>query len=307
MIVNFAFIPLHFYMAKLKRNKEWYKNLRGKYRLVILNDQTFEERLSLRLTRLNVFMIVFSFGIIFIALTFLLIANTSIKEYIPGYPDIDEKRQLYSLNIRADSLLLDIERKNKYILNIKNILDDNILINDYSEIELSGIHYDTIKNQKSSNDSILRAEFENQSMYNLYFNESGLLTEPIKSSIKSFSFFTPLQGIITSGFNLIENHYGIDLVTSHNEAVKATLEGTVIFSGWTLETGYIIALQHDRNFISVYKHNSVLLKKEGDHVLAGEPIAISGQSGELTTGPHLHFELWENGTPVNPEEYIIFN
>lgn len=294
-------------MAKIKRNKEWYKNLRGKYRLVILNDQTFEERLSLRLTRLNVFVVMFSIGIIFMAITFIIIANSSIKKYIPGYPDIDEKRQLYSLNILADSLLLDIEKKNRFILNIKNIFDTSLLLENSSEIELTGLNYDTIKNQKSSNDSVLRAEFENQSMYNLYLNEQGPLSESNESSIRSFSFFTPLQGIITSSFSLIDNHYGIDLVTSHNEAVKATLEGTVVFSGWTLETGYIIGLQHSRNFVSVYKHNSVLLKKEGDHVLAGEPIAISGQSGELTTGPHLHFELWENGTPVNPEEYIIFN
>jgi murein DD-endopeptidase MepM/ murein hydrolase activator NlpD len=236
------------------------------------------------------------------ALTFILIANTSIKKNIPGYPDIDDKRQLYNLIILADSLLLDIEKKNLYIASFKNIFEDNPLEEDYKEAELFDFRYDTIKNRKSYNDSILRAEFENQSMYNLYFNESGQLTESTETSIKSFNFFTPLQGIITSGFNLMEHHYGIDIVTSHNEAVKATLEGTVIFSVWTLETGYIIGLQHERNFISVYKHNSVLLKKEGDHVLAGEPIAISGESGELTTGPHLHFELWENGSPVNPED-----
>lgn len=294
-------------MAKSKANKKWYKNLRGKYRLVIFNDQTFEDRFSFRLTRLNVFLSIFSIAIIFITLTFILIANTSIKEYIPGYPDVDERRELYNLNLKADSLLLDIEIKNQYIENIKNIFDDNPYVEDIKEYESPNFRYDTIKNRKSYEDSILRAEFENQSMYNLYFNEAGQLNESKKSSIKSFNFFTPLLGVITSNFNLLDHHYGIDIVTSHNEAVKATLDGTVVFSGWTLETGYIIGIQHDRNFFSVYKHNSVLLKKEGDHVMAGEPIAISGQSGELTTGPHLHFELWENGTPVNPQEYILFN
>ncbi len=294
-------------MAKSKTNKKWYKNLRGKYRLVIFNDQTFEDRLSFRLTRLNVFVILFSITIVFMSLTFMLISNTSIKKYIPGYPNIDDKRQLYNLTILADSLLEDIEMKNLYIASFKNIFEDNPSEEDYNEAELSNLRYDTIKNRKSFNDSVLRAEFENQSMYNLYFNESGQLTESNESSIKSFNFFTPLQGVITSSFNLIDGHYGIDIVTSHNEAVKATLEGTVIFSVWTLETGYIIGLQHERNFISVYKHNSVLLKKEGDHVIAGEAIAISGESGELTTGPHLHFELWENGSPVNPEDYVLFN
>ena len=240
-------------------------------------------------------------------LTFIVIANTSIKEYIPGYPDIDNKRQLYNLNILADSLINDIEKKNRYIESFKNIFDDNPVEEHFSETNIENLHYDTITNRKSQNDSILRAEFETQSLHNLYFNETGQLSESNGSSIKSFNFFTPLQGIITSRFNLIENHFGIDIITTHNEAIKATLEGTVVFSGWTLETGYIISLQHERNFISVYKHNSVLLKKEGDHVVAGEPIAISGQSGEFTTGPHLHFELWENGTPVNPEDYILFN
>lgn len=275
--------------------------------MVIFNDQTFEERISFRLTRLNVFLSVFSVGIIFMALTFVIIANTSVKKYIPGYPDIDDKRQLYNLNILADSLLVDIEIKNRYIAGIKNIFQDSIISEHNYEMEVEGYRYDTIQNRKSHNDSILRAEFENQSMYNLYFNESEQSSKSTKNSIRSFNFFTPLQGIITAGFNVIENHYGIDIVTTHNEAVKAALEGTVVFSGWTLETGYVISLQHERNFISVYKHNSVLLKKEGDHVLAGEPIAISGQSGELTTGPHLHFELWENGNPVNPEVYILFN
>ena len=275
--------------------------------MVIFNDQTFEERISFRLTRLNVFLGVLSVGIIFMALTFIIIANTSVKKYIPGYPDIDDKRQLYNLNILADSLLDDIEMKNRYIAGIKNIFQDSMIQEHNYEMEMEGTRYDTIKNRKSYNDSILRAEFENQSMYNLYFNESEQTSKSTKSSIRSFNFFTPLQGIITAGFNVMENHYGIDIVTTHNEAVKAALEGTVIFSGWTLETGYIISLQHERNFITVYKHNSVLLKKEGDHVLAGEPIAISGQSGELTTGPHLHFELWENGNPVNPEVYILFN
>lgn len=241
------------------------------------------------------------------SLTFILIANTSLKTYIPGYPDIDDKRQLYNLNILADSLLQDIEIKNRYIASFKRIFEENPPEDDTAEVNL-GIHrYDTITNRKSQSDSILRAEFEQQNMHNLYFNESGQLAGTNKESIKSFNFFTPTQGIITNRFNFMENHFGIDIATSKNEAVKATLEGTVIFAGWTLETGYIIGLQHERNFISVYKHNSVLMKKEGDKVVAGEPIAISGQSGELTTGPHLHFELWENGTPVNPEEYILFN
>ena len=294
-------------MAKIKRNKNWYKNLRSKYRLVIFNDQTFEERVSLRLTRLNVFVFIFSIGIIFMSLTFVIIANTQLKTYIPGYPDIDDKKQLYNLNLLADSLLRDIEVKNQYIAGFRNIFEENPPGEELTDENIPETHYDTIKNRKSTRDSVLRAEFENQSMHNLYFTETGQLAGSDNASIRSFNFFTPIIGIITARFNLMENHYGIDIAAARNEAVKATLDGTVIFSGWTLETGYVIGIQHDHNFVSIYKHNSVLLKTEGDHVIAGQPIAISGESGELTTGPHLHFELWENGSPVNPEEYILFN
>ncbi len=293
-------------MTKSEKNKKWYNKLRAKYRLVIFNEITFEERLSFRLTRLNVLSILFGVGVIFMILTFVLISNTSVKEYIPGYPNINEKRKIYKLNILADSLYKDIQVKNRYIAGIKNMFNYNPSHSDSSISSNITFNSDTIRNTKSSNDSILRAEFENQSMYNLYFNESGQFDASNKSSIKSITFFPPLQGVITSGFNLLTNHYGIDIVTSHNEAIKATLEGTVIFSGWTTETGYVIGIQHSRGYISFYKHNSVLLKKEGDHVSAGEPIAISGSSGELSTGPHLHFELWENGIPVNPEDYILF-
>lgn len=295
-------------MAKRQKKEKWYKKLRSKYRLVVFNDQTFEERFSFRLTRMNVIISLLSLGIIFIILTFFIIAYTPIREYIPGYPDIDQKRELYKLNLVADSMLQDIHRKEVYIQNIKNILEeDETLFEEPENLSGGEQHYDTIRFQKSMQDSILRAEFENKEMYNLYFTESGPIGESSRTSIRSFNFFNPLSGVITSKFDLSEKHYGIDIVASHNEAIKATLEGTVIYADWTLETGNVIAIQHKRNLISVYKHSAVLLKKEGDLAKAGEPIAIAGQSGELATGPHLHFELWYNGTPVNPEEYIIFN
>jgi murein DD-endopeptidase MepM/ murein hydrolase activator NlpD len=119
-------------------------------------------------------------------------------------------------------------------------------------------------------------------------------------------FYTPLEGIITANYNPVDNHYGVDIVAERNEAIKSTMDGTVIFSGWTVETGYVIAVQHQKNIISIYKHNSVLLKRIGDWVRAGEPIAIVGESGELSSGPHLHFELWHNGMPVNPTDYVAF-
>ena len=274
--------------------------------MVVFNEQTFEERFSFRLTRLNVVIFILSLGIFFITLTFFIIAYTPIREYIPGYPNINQKKELYNLNMMADSMLNDLHQKDVYIQNIKNIIDGKDVGGEYIEQATSTLNYDTIEIRKSTEDSILRAEFEYQTMYNLYFTESGQ-QEETASSIRAFNFFSPLSGIITSHFNAGENHFGTDIAVSHNEAVKSTLEGTVVFADWTLETGHVIAVQHRRNLISVYKHNSVLLKKMGDHTNAGEPIAITGQSGELATGPHLHFELWYNGTPINPEDYVIFN
>ncbi len=293
-------------MAKHAKKEKWYKKLRNRYRLVVFNDQTFEERFSFRLTRINVLGIVVSLGIIFITLTFFIIAYTPIREYIPGYPSVDQKMELYSLNLMADSMLSDLHRKDMYIQNIKNIIEGKEVGGEYIEPPQSDYNYDTIVMRKSAEDSILRAEFEHQTMYNLYFTETAQ-QEASVSSIRSFNFFSPIVGIPTSHFDAKEKHFGIDIAASRNEVVKATLDGTVIIADWTLETGHVIAIQHRRNLISVYKHNSVLLKKMGDHANAGEPIAITGQSGELATGPHLHFELWYNGTPVNPEDYVIFN
>ena len=288
-----------------EKNKTWIKKLRNKYNLIIRNDETFEEKISIRLTKLNVFLIVSSLIIVLVVLVIYLVAFTSLREYIPGYTDVNLRKQLFELQARADSLEADFERKDLFIHNIKKIIEGEEIVDELPRIIETNIDYDTIKLYKSVEDSILRAEFENRDIYNLQFDDNAELYSNA-SSIRGFNFFSPIKGIITNKFNLIEKHYGVDIVAKKNEAIKATLDGTVIFSNWTPETGYVIGIQHKRNIISVYKHNSALLKEEGNFVKAGETVAIIGDSGELTTGPHLHFELWYNGTPVNPEDYISF-
>jgi len=295
-------------MAKQSKKKKWYNRLRNQYRLVVLDNHTFEEKFSFLLTRLNVIVFLISLGIVFITLTFFLIAYSPIKEYIPGYPDVDQRIKLYNLTMKTDSLLLQLKQGEKYLGNIRRIIAGEDLGNNLiDELTMTPLKYDTIQIRKSKEDSLLRSEFENQNRYSLYFTDTENPAEISSSSIRNFNFFPPVKGIISAPFNPTREHYGTDVVTQSNEAVKATLDGTVVYSGWTLETGNVIAIQHRFNLVSVYKHNSILLKKEGDFVKAGEPIAIAGESGELTTGPHLHFELWYNGTAVNPEEYIIFN
>lgn len=256
---------------------------------------------------MNVIVTLLSLGIIFIIITFFIIAYTSIREYIPGYPTIDQKKELYRLNLTADSMLVDIRQKERYIQNIRNIIEDNDALYEQPDEPGKENPPTIVPSVRSQEDSLLRAEFESSEKYDLYFNEASQINELSRSSVRSINFFKPINGIVTSKFNMVERHYGIDIASAHNETISATLDGIIIYADWTLETGHVIAIQHQSNMISVYKHCSLLLKKQGDMAKAGEPIAISGQSGELATGPHLHFELWHNGSAINPEEYIIFN
>ena len=297
-------------MPTSKRKDKW-KNFRrklsNKYRLVILNDETYEERLSFRLSRLNVFISVGVTAIVLIILTIFLIAFTPLREYIPGYTDVTLSRRVNQLIRKTDSLETITRQKNIYIENIKRIIEGREIIEDTARIGTpeTNVDYDTIAYARSAEDSILRLEYDNETAFDLYYNENAELSLSTKSK-SDYIFFNPLNGFISSEFDISVQHYGIDIVSKKNEVVKATQDGTVIFANWTVATGYTISIQHPGNFISVYKHNSVLMKVQGNMVKAGEPIAIVGESGELTTGAHLHFELWHNGTAVNPREYIAF-
>ena len=296
-------------MAQDKKDKKkmsWMSKLRNKYRLVIMNDETLEERLTFRLSRLNVFVVLGTLTIILIILTSLLIAFTPLREYIPGYTNVGLQKKLYELQIKTDSIEKGLEKRDLFIQNMKDVMNGKDLSTDVPLTKDTLHKYNNIKLKKSPEDSLLRAEVENQGKYNLYRFENSENVRQKNASIGKVLFFVPLKGVITNEFNPSQNHYGVDIVSKQNEAIKCVLDGTVILSNWTLETGYTIAIQHQQNIVSVYKHNSALLKKEGEFVKAGDPIAIVGQTGELTTGPHLHFELWSDGNPVNPKDYINF-
>lgn len=293
---------------KRKDNKDhWISKLRNKYRLVISNEDTFEEKFSFRLSRLNVFVVTGTIAILLIIATTFLIAFTPLREYIPGYTDVTLRKRVMQLERLADSLETDLNRKSEYLNNIKNIIEgryvateeDTTIVSPESDRDED---YGNVNYTRSPEDSILRQEYEGSNKYELFYNDNHEVAA--KSSRSSFIFLNPLKGIATNEFDVSKQHYGIDIVSKENEVVKATLDGIVIFSEWTVETGYVISIQHQGMFVSTYKHNSALLKKQGSTVKAGEPIAIVGESGELTTGPHLHFELWYNGTPVNPRDYI---
>ncbi|MDP3463065.1 MAG: M23 family metallopeptidase [Bacteroidales bacterium] len=294
-------------MAQETKEK-WYKKLRHKYRLVILHDETYEERISFRLSRMNVFVVLVSLSVFLIFVTTYIIAFTPLREYIPGYTDISLTRKVIELDRKADSLQRVFQQKEAFLVNLRRIIDGYNELDDTpiaTTVAANPTAFDTIKFQKSVQDSLLRAEFES-GRFNLV-NDPMSAPENLRVARRpTQNFFVPLKGTLTNKFDPIQKHFGVDIVAKSNEAIKSTLDGTVVFADWTLDKGYVIGLLHAGNLVSVYKHNSVLLKKEGDVVKAGEAIAIIGETGELSSGPHLHFELWLNSSPVDPEVFITF-
>jgi len=285
-----------------KPRKKIVRKLKSVFRLVILNDQTFEEKLSVRLTPLNVFVFAGTIIISLITFTIYIIAFTPLREYIPGYADVNMQRNVVSLAAKTDSLTRMLESRDRYLANLKAVISGEIPPDQIKKPVAKSARYDTIDIPGASTaEKKLREEMESRDRFSLYAESTVN-----EGSLASFLFFAPVKGIITSQFDPKIKHFGVDIVASANEVVKSTLDGTVIFSDWTSDTGYVIAIQHGNNLFSVYKHNSALLKSIGDFVKAGEVVAIIGDSGETSNGPHLHFELWYNGTAVNPTEYMTF-
>jgi len=275
--------------------------LSTRYKLVILNEDTLEERASFNLRPLKVFVTVGLTVILLIVLTTILIAFTPLREYIPGYSDVKTKRMLYNLVLKSDSMQNALNARDGYIENIRNIVNGDVPTEVSNKKPVQPAKFDTIKTlKKSAADAALRSEIENSDIYTLGVSNSN------SSGISGFLFFPPMKGTVTNRFNAASKHFGIDIAGNANEAIKATLDGTVILANFTGETGYVIAIQHSNNLLSFYKHNSALLKKAGDFVKAGDVIAVIGNSGELTSGPHLHFELWYNGAALDPQKYVAF-
>lgn len=288
-------------MAKEKSKKHYIHKLKSKYRLSILNDQTFEEVWVMRLSRLNVIVAFGATAIFLVTAVILLIAFTPMREFIPGYPDGNTRRSIVENALKTDSLERELRQWKIYLGNLHTILRGENP-NNMESIPDTSVRYSEINFARSIEDSLLRMQIETEELYNL----SVIDSRSDRDNLTRLHFFPPVKGVVTNPFNAKSGHLGVDVVAPPNEVIVAVADGTVTLSSWTLETGYVIQIQHAGNLLSVYKHNSKLLKQSGAHVKTGEAIAIIGNSGELTTGPHLHFELWHNGTPLNPEQYIVF-
>jgi murein DD-endopeptidase MepM/ murein hydrolase activator NlpD len=288
-------------MSEKKEKKSFLKKFKHKYRLSIYRDETFEEVLNLRLSKLNVLALVSAMTLIFLIIVISIIAYTPARELIPGYPDENTVRNIRLNAHRLDSLELEMKKRDNYFENIRRIVSGEEP-EQFNNPKDSVVKKGSVSFQRSREDSLLRNMIESDEPYTLLVDDR----KKVKTSLSNVLFFSPVKGMITNSFNPAEDHYGTDVVAAPNEVVRAILGGTIIMASWTLETGNVIQIQHENDLVSVYKHNAELLKGVGDHVTAGEPIAIVGNSGELTTGPHLHFEIWHNGTPLNPENYITF-
>ncbi len=290
-------------MSKInKSSNKIIKKLTSRYRMLVVNEETFEEQFQFRLSRLNVIIFsVFMFSIFSIVI-FFIIGYTPIREYIPGY-DSSEIRKNAIENLFITDSLINIYQKNaRYLKSVKKVLtgknlDESFFKNiDLEKDSLGEKFNELIKGNKA--DSILRKVVDQEDKYN--FDQNVILNSKVFLN-------APAKGPISQKFNIKEEHFAVDIVLKENFPVKSIADGTVIFSEWTAQTGYVIIVRHNYGFMSVYKHNSSLSKKQGEFVLAGEVIAAAGNTGEYSTGWHLHFELWLEGYPMDPEEFFNFD
>lgn len=288
------------------RFQAWLEKVRHPYRLVVMNHDTFEEVGSYRLTLLNIYILISSIAMVVTFLVILAIVFTPVKRFIPGYGDVSAQSEMIEIYNTLDSIEHYANATENYTTSIQRVLTGNSqtapeAIKEDLSAKVSEIHVEV-----SDEEMALRNQVQLDMMNTNSNNEAKINVSPNEKPLEQLFFTSPLSGQMSAGFAPNEEHFGIDIVAPKGTPIKSVLDGFVIISDWTQETGNTIGVQHSNNVITFYKHNSTLLKKAGDFVKAGEAIAIIGNTGELTDGPHLHFELWYKGQAVNPSEYVRF-
>lgn len=289
-------------MKNQKTLSEWLSN---RYLLILRNEENFAERTTFSFT--------YAKGILFLVVIFLImllvslyLVTTLLASWLdPRHVEVEANRQLIELSLAVDSLEAEVIRKDAFIQTFQKLASGAVasdtLIREAEKAEIASKVDEDVLYNIGSVDSVLRAEFEGTGI------EERLLLNNSANELQELYFIAPIaSGLVTSPYDAKIKHLGIDIVAKQNEPIKVAADGTVLFASWTQKEGYVLAVQHKANLITLYKHNSALLKEAGDFVRAGEIVAIIGNTGELTSGPHLHFELWYNGNPVNPEEFISF-
>lgn len=287
-------------MRKTRRGrKAFWHNIKFKYKLTIINENTLEEVVGIHVSKLNGLSVLLSACTVIFLIAAAIIAFTPLRNYLPGYMNSEVRSQIVANALRADSLQAALERQSRYVMNIQDILSGQVKADTVQSIDsLTNLCAEKLM-ERSKKEEEFRKQYEEKERYNLTAvtdvrDAAGLI------------FYRPLRGVMSAGFNPEKRHFGIDLTASPNESILAALDGTVIMAAYTAEWGYVIQIQHPQNFISVYKHCGSLMKREGEQVKGGEVIALVGKSTEDGDQPHLHFELWHRGNPTNPEKYVVF-
>ena len=285
---------------KQNNNRTWLQNLLNRYRMIVINETTFNEELSFRFSRLNIFSIIILLLVFIFTGTFFLVSYTPIKEFIPGYTSTKVRKEAIRNTFLLDSLVTKFQKQDQFIKSIKSALsgknesDEGLL----KEINKNNLESFNREFNRVKADSLLRLEVMQEDKYNLMPNS--------KNNVK-FMLFSPASGLISEPFNSEIKHFAVDVALAKDTPIKSVAVGTVVLAEWTSDTGYVVVIKHNHGLLSVYKHNSTVEKSQGDIVQAGEVIAFAGNSGELSTGYHLHFELWIDGYPVDPTNFIDFS
>lgn len=284
---------------KKKVKKAFWHNFKFKYKLTIINENTLEEVVGIHVSKLNGISVLLSAVTVIFLIAATIIAFTPLRNYLPGYMNSEVRAQIVTNALRADSLLQVVQRQNLYVMNIQDIFSGKVRVDTVQSIDSLTVVRSEELMERTEQEEVFRKQYEDTERYNLTTGNDNTATSGL-------IFYRPTRGMMSSNFDADKKHYGIDIAANPNESVLATLDGTVILSTYTAETGYVIQVQHGQDYISVYKHCGSLLKKQGDSVKGGEVIALVGNTGEKTTGPHLHFELWHKGRAIDPSKYIVF-
>ena len=281
------------------KRKAFWRNFKFKYKLTITNEDTLEEIVGIHVSKLNGVSVLLSAVTVIFLITAVIIAFTPLKNYLPGYMNKEVREQVVTNALRADSLQWLMERQRMYIMNIQDIVSGSVKADSVHSIDsLTVVRSEELMERTQAEDEF-RKQYEESERYNLTSLDNA-------QAITGLMFVRPTRGMLSSEFDANKKHFGIDVAASPNESVLATLDGMVVLATYTADTGYLIQVQHAQNLVSVYKHCGILLKQVGDVVKAGEAIALVGNTGEKTTGPHLHFEIWNRGRALDPTKYIVF-
>lgn len=280
-------------------NKAFWHNFRFKYKISIMNESTLEEVAGVRVSKLNGVSVLLTFIILLFIVSASILIFTPLRNYLPGYINSELREQVVTNALKVDSLKQLVERQNMYILNIQDVFKGTVRVDTITTIEELTVLREDLLMERTEREENFRKQYEETEKYNL-------TTINLQAEADGLLFHTPTRGVISSLYDAESKHYGVDIAASPNESVLSILDGVVIISTYTADTGYLIGVQHKQEFVSFYKHCGALLKKQGESVKAGEVIALVGNTGVLTTGSHLHFELWHKGKAVNPESFIVF-